>query len=180
MISMQELIKDKVFREYMRRVPRLGVHKSDPWVVYIQKEAEGPWARKTMPEYSEAFRLFSRYLKAGVHDAAIQCRPSAFRPPHRVVNVTRGGKPVMVKINGQEIQKTASVPWRPKLGIGDPHHTWCGYCRRPTVFKWFTKHHALDKSMVAGVFDTTVLRCTICGVSESFLRTIPESFLRTV
>lgn len=133
-----------------------------------------------MGSYPDAFRLLTKFLKAGVHDAAIQCRPSAFRPPMRVVKVTKNRKPVMVTIRGEQVQKTALTPWRPKLGMTDEPHVWCGYCRRPTVFRWFMKHHALDRSTVAGVFDQSVRRCTICGVSESFLRSIPDSFLRTV
>jgi RNase P subunit RPR2 len=42
----------------------------------------------------------------------------------------------------------------------DEEHHWCKYCRRPTVFKYYTSHKRL------GTVDPWVRRCCICGASE--------------
>lgn len=175
MITLSELIDDPTYRKFMHRLPNLGPHTQPPWRLYVQREMDGPWGKKDFEEYEEALNTLKRFLDRGVHNATIQCRPTGFKPPRKIVRVTRDGRPVMIKRGGKEIPKTQLIPWRPKVSTDQASHTWCPYCRRPTIFRWFTKHHALPPE-----FDPSVQRCTICGVSEVFVRTTPDSFLRGV
>lgn len=81
----------------------------------------------------------------------------------------------MVQTASGPQQKTAIVAWKPRLDGMEEEHIWCTYCRRPTVFRWFTAHHTLRNSPVAGTTDPTDRRCTICGVREDFIRSTQGS-----
>lgn len=160
---MSELVKDPVYRRFLQTKPELPpVARSmkrmttPPWVVYIQKKADGPWGKKEFWKYGEAFKFMAKALNLGVHDAALNCKRVGFDPPSRFVRIK--GK-FVVGSDGQRRQATKAVPWKPKLDVGDAEHHWCKYCRRPTVFKWLSKHKRL------GAVDSTIPRCTICGAS---------------
>lgn len=179
MITLPELLTDKRYREYFSTVPKQGPATAN-WRILVQRRADGPWARKDYERYADAFRRIAKELKAGtLHDGTIQSRGIAYAPPERIVRVTRAGRPVMVKTsNGSLVQKTSIVVWRPKLHGDDEEHHWCTYCRRPTVFKWFSNHHSYRNSPVAGCVDISDRRCTICGAREEFIRTTLGSAAR--
>lgn len=182
MITLPELLKDPKYRAFFLQVPKTLVPPpgQKPWRLYIQREADGPWAKKDFEKYADAFRKLAAELKRGaVHDGAIQSRGIAYAPPERVAKVTKGGRPVwarngqnqiMVDRDGNRIQRTVVVVWRPKLEPQDEPHTWCTYCRRPTVFRWFTNHHSIRGTELAGLVDPSKQRCTICGATEEFVR----------
>lgn len=132
-----------------------------PWRLYVQRETDGPWARKDFETYRDTFRRLKAEMFEGIHDATIQSKGHAFDPPYRIVKVVRNGQPVLVK----GIQETRVMVWKPTLPEGETPHRWCPYCRRPTIFSWFSNHHAFPKNGVVK-FDPTLLRCTICGVSD--------------
>lgn len=166
MITMSELIEDKVYRRFLETKPvippiarskRLQI--SPPWTVYVQREADGSWGKKDFWKYSEAFNFMRKALRLGVHDAAINCKRVAFRPPNRFARIR--GK-YIVGSDGIRRQATKAVPWQPRLGPGQPDHTWCPYCRRPTVFKYYRRHKAIKLAFI----DSSVRRCCICGCSE--------------
>lgn len=174
MITLPELLKDSRYRSFFSTVPKQGP-SSHNWRIYVQRRADGPWAKKDFSDYREAFRRIAKELKEGrLHDGTIQSRGIAYAPPERIVRVTKAGRPVMVGA----IQKTAVVVWRPKLEAHDEEHVWCTYCRRPTVFRWFANHHSLRNSPVAGCIDPTDRRCTICGGREEFIRRTLKSAAR--
>lgn len=160
---MSELVKDSTYKRFLQTKPPLPspVRRprpdiSPPWVVYVQRKPGGKWGKREFWKYSEAFKFLRRALKASVHDAALNCKRVGFPPPNRFVRIR--GKYV-VGSDGVRRQQTKSVTWKPKLDVGDPEHHWCMYCRRPTVFKWYQRHHRL------GVVDPNVPRCCICGAS---------------
>jgi hypothetical protein len=163
---MSELVKDPAYRKYLQTKPKLPAvaksraHRSPPWVVYVQRRADGPWGKKEFWKYSEAFKFLAKALKLGVHDAAINCKRIGFEPPSRFVRIK--GK-FVTGSDGERRQATKVVPWKPRLLPEDPDHEWCMYCRRPTIFNYYRRHKALK-----GVeyLDTTVRRCCICGASE--------------
>lgn len=171
MITLPELLEDKQYRKFFSTVPKNGATRIN-WRIYIQRETEGRWLRKDFEKYPDAFRRLAKELKEGrLHDGTIQSRGIAYAPPQRIVKLTRGGRPAMVKgPGGKLVQRTALVVWKPKLGPHDESHTWCPYCRRPVVFKWFANHHALRNSPVAGCIDIGDRRCVICGGREEFIR----------
>lgn len=133
-----------------------------PWRVYIQREADGGWAKKDLPTYREAFELFKRY-RPTIHDAAINSRSVAFAPPHRLVRIKGKYREVVRKGKKQTVQVTKLVVWKPKLPPEEGPHLWCTYCRRPTVFRYFSIHHAFGKTMP---ISQEHLRCSICGIRE--------------
>jgi hypothetical protein len=162
LITLQDLLADKQFREYFTTKPIMPgpVHQDAmPWRVYVQRQLDGGWAKKEFHTYIEAFRFLKPRLK-GVHDAAIQSKGIAWSPPHKVVRITRGGKPVKDD-KGKPVLRR--IVWQPSLPPGEEPHTWCTYCRRPTVFRWYSRHHAFPRGYE---FTTPYQRCTICGASE--------------
>ncbi|MGX9924139.1 hypothetical protein ACWIG4_30295 [Streptomyces sp. NPDC002248] len=172
MIRLPELLKDKVYKEFFCTVPKQGPAPMN-WRIYVQREPNGPLRRKDFASYREAFARIAAEKKAGrLYDGTIQSRSTAYSPPQRVVKIKREGRPVMVKTSsGLLVQKTSLIDWKPKLPSDEEEHSWCTYCRRPTVFRWFTSHHSLRRSPVAGCVDPTDRRCTFCGATEGFIRT---------
>lgn len=129
-----------------------------PWVVYVQRTADGPWGKKEFWKYSEAFNFLKIAInKHKVHDAALNCKRFPFAPPMRFARIR--GKYV-VGSDGVKRQATKAIPWAPKYEPGDPDHKWCMYCRRPTIFRFYSKHKRL------GAVTDDVRRCCICGASE--------------
>lgn len=166
MIPMSELIKDPTYRKFLETQPKTPkisrnqtMQKSPPWVVYVQREADGPWAKKECWKYSEAFKVFRHWLKKGAHDATINNKRYPTPPPSRLVKIK--GK-FVTGSDGKRRQATTYVTWRlpAAMSLDQPTHHWCLYCRRPTVFKYFSKHKRM------GNVDSSVRRCCICGSSE--------------
>jgi hypothetical protein len=173
LITLPELLKDKEYRKFFTTVPKSLVPApgKKPWRLLVQRKAGGPWARKDFEKYADAFRALVPYLsERRCYDAAIVSRGIAYSPPERIVKVTKGGKSVRIKDGqGNLVQKTAIVHWRPKLPVTEEAHRWCTYCRRPTVFRWFKTHHAFRNTSLEGIFDPSAKRCTICGAREEFV-----------
>lgn len=163
MIPMSELVGDAVYRRYLETEPDLPevsqnkAHASPPWVVYVQREVNGPWGKREFWKYKKALKFFDRALHLGVHDAALNCKRIGFDPPFRMVRIR--GKYV-VGSDRVKRQATKRVLWQPKLEPGDGEHHWCRYCRRPTQFKFYLKHKRL------GAVDPNLPRCCICGASS--------------
>lgn len=160
MLTIHELLEDRQYKEFFLKQPQMPAlyrqQQMTPWRVYIQRELDGPWAKKDLPSYTEAFKLFKRY-KPDIHDAAICSRAIAFAPPHRLVRI----KGKYVEHRGKKVQVTKLVVWKPKLPSEESPHNWCTYCRRPTVFRYFSRHHAFGREMTIAQEE---LRCTICGI----------------
>lgn len=161
MITIHELLEDKTYKAFFLSKPLMptvyAARGKLPWRLYVQLEADGRWSKKDLPSYSEAFKLFKKY-RDDAHDAAIVSRPVAFAPPNRLVRV-RGQ--YLIGSDGVKRQVIKPVVWKPKLPGDEVIHEWCCYCRRPTIFRWFSRHHAFPKGET---FDIGARRCTICGV----------------
>lgn len=186
MISLPELLEDKKYREFFLKVPKTvkPAEGQLPWRVYIQREPGGSWAKKEHASYVDAFKTIRLYLKRNrLHDGAIQSRGIAYGPPERIVKITKGGRPLYHERNGKRVLGTDGKPiqvtetrlWRPRIEASEESHTWCSYCRRPTVFRWFLNHHALKASGLQDIIDKSDRRCSICGVREEFNRTISKT-----
>lgn len=171
MITLPELLEDKRYRAFFSKVPKSGATPIN-WRILVQRKTDGPWAKKDYAKYSDAFRRIAKELKEGrLHDGTIQSRGIAYAPPERIVRLTKGGRPIRIRNSrGELVDKTAVVLWKPRLHSDEEEHTWCTYCRRPVVFRWFATHHALRNSPVEGCIDPTERRCLICGGREQFIR----------
>lgn len=169
MIQMSELVKDPTYKRFLQTKPKLPpiannkhLQNRPPWVVYVQVKVDGPWGKKEFWKYTKAFDFLKRCLKANVHDATINNRRVPTDPPMRLVRIK--GRYV-VGSDGVRRQATTPMPWKPRLSGDDVGHQWCPYCRRPTVFKFYSKHKALKEYC-----DPSVRRCCICGASERITR----------
>jgi hypothetical protein len=182
LITLPELLDDPKYKAFFLKVPKTlkPLPGQKPWRVFIQQRTDGPWAKKEYERYADAFATIRKYLKDGrLHDGAIQSRGIAFGPPERTVKVVKNGRPVyhlragkkVLGSDGLPIQVTRTILWRPKLEASEETHTWCTYCRRPTVFRWFLSHHAVKASGLHGMVDVSDRRCTICGAREDYVRT---------
>lgn len=129
-----------------------------PWRVYAQKEVGGRWRKRDFKRYKDAFEFLKPRLKT-YHDISITSKRLRFPPPGRVVKIRRHGEPLMQKTKHGSVQVTRLVRVTPP-----PGHSWCIYCRRFTVFIWFTSHHAFTGSSLDHSIPTR--RCCVCGIRE--------------
>lgn len=146
-LSIKELLQDPAFKAWMQRPPKLKPTpaRTPPWILYVRVRVDGKtgWRKAEFETYPKAFNGLVKYLREGdLVDAAIHSKRQWFKPP-----VVRS--------------KSGFTHYWPT----PPGHRWCGYCRRPTVFKCFSKHHAMK-----GVFATYEPRCSICGLREAAVK----------
>lgn len=161
-ITMKELLADPVFRKWMTKKPS-PVASKVRWRLYVQREEGGPWAKKDVDSYSQGYRHLATNFKRW-HDASLTCLSTETLPP-----IVR--KPAMVKIKDPQTGKIKQVKGYKRVYhslVRTTGHRWCGYCRRPTVFRKFSKHHALPTKLVGQLSWET--RCTICGIREVSIR----------
>lgn len=149
-VRMQALLEDPLYKQWVMRAP-IGWDAKDsafdsvrPWRVYVQRAEWGKWGVKDFKSYNKALKFLLRALELGVWDATISHKVHQFPPPR--LRPKAGGR---------------TVPWE---GIPDGHR-WCTFCRRPTIFRYFTRHHALPMSIIP-----YVIRCSICGASGRFVK----------
>ncbi|MCA1807230.1 MAG: hypothetical protein LC687_05205 [Actinobacteria bacterium] len=170
MIALSELLKDPVYKEYFLAVPKFRTKalRKPKFRVYVQLKGETVWRGKDAETYPEAFQIIKKYLKAGtLHDGAICCKSHASNPPMRNVRLKGQYK---LDSKGKKVQVTKRVVWQAKLDGNDPdYQRWCPYCRRPTAFKYFVKHHALNYLGDGMSIDPELRRCVICGSSERLI-----------
>lgn len=175
---MSELIKVPTYRKFLETkpiTPRVSRDpnraSSPPWRVYVQREVDGKWGYKDFWKYSQAFKFFRAWLKKGAHDATINNKRVGFDPPQQLARIK--GKYV-VGSDGQRRQATKYVTWKLPISLqmDQPEHHWCKYCRRPTVFKIYSKHPRL------GEVDPGLPRCCICGASARIALTPSDKMFR--
>jgi hypothetical protein len=167
MITMSELLADTTYREYLLTIPKIPKPLRDPslsdkapWVIFVQKNQGGPWGKKSFWKYSEAFAFFKKCLELKVYDLAFNCRKTDFGPPTKVVRIK--GR-YHTNSNGKRVQVTREVKWHWALPESEMDHFWCRYCRRPTEFKYYSRHKNFPADFL---IDRNVMRCCICGASE--------------
>jgi len=168
LLTLEDLLEDPKYKEFFCKVPKLlnPSQKTKPWRVFIQLKKDRKWRKKDFYSYTSAFKFLRKLIQAGVvQDATIHCLRQSYSPPTRVVRVK--GK-FLIGSDGKRRQVTRIIKWEPQLDVNDPNdYTWCPYCRRPTVFKYYAKHHAIDLKGLP--IDQSVARCHICGVSTRML-----------
>lgn len=178
MMTMRELLADKVYRAYLAETPITPEIASHPsmspqWVVYVQKTANGRWQRKSFRKYKKAHKFLWTIIERGWNDAAIHNRRITFHPPSRIVRIK--GK-FFVDAKGERRQVTKQATWKPKLPVGeDEEHFWCMACRRPTVWGHYSRHPAIKGYEQ---LDYSVRRCRICGGSERINMMYPDRRVR--
>lgn len=148
---MRQLLEDPIYRAWIRKIPtaRFFYPSGKPWRLWVQRETGGGWAMQDFKSYAKAFNHMNRLLKQGVHDAALGCKGEEFKPP--VVKDKKVNK------------RRYHIPAFPGQNAG---HRWCGYCRRPTIFAYFKRHHALPGRDITN-YDR---RCAVCGHREKTMK----------
>lgn len=150
------LLKDPIYRKWFAKVPYLpkSARGGQPWYLYLQRGQDGRWSRAGLTTYAAAYKWVVNH-HGEVHDFAIVSKRKSYLPP-----IYRP----KVEINGKMEPARKKVYWTNYPS----NHNWCPYCRRPTIFREFTKHHAINpvhKSM--GLFSMgPQIRCTICGIRQ--------------
>lgn len=135
-LPLSHFLKDKQFKKFFSKQPTLSVNQSNgkrPWRIYVQSTEDSSWKKGDVPTYKVAFTHAKKLLSKGVYDLTICSRSRAYWPP-----IIRG-------------QVWANYPTT---------HLWCPFCRRPTIFWHFRKHHALPNPLIDLSIDP---RCQICG-----------------
>ena len=164
MISLLELLEDKEYRQFFQKIPKLPsaayLPSTPPWRVLIRVQG-GSWKSSYEKTYAEAFETL-KYYKPLMIDGAIISRRVQFPVFQKIVRI----KNSYVIVNGERRQVTKPVNWKPKLDPYESAHYWCPYCRRPTVFGYYRKHHAIPQNFAGVGIDPFVLRCSICAASE--------------
>lgn len=176
MIPIGELLSDKVFRRFFSTPPPMYPHQAsrpDGWRLWMKTTPDSPWRRKDVQHYDAGVRHILRRLEEGaVHDAVLQCRGVSYKPPIRriIVKSPATRQPVMVADpkTGELKPKILQKVWEPNAQLIQEYgpHAWCYYCRRPTVFAYFAKHHAFTGTALEPYYDGSVRRCCVCGISH--------------
>lgn len=142
-ITIRELLKDPLYKKWFSTVPKLPPDSAHtpPWRIYVQAEEGGSWARTETGGYVKAYRYVAKHIR-DYHDICIQSKRHEFRPP--VVKDKSTGK---------------RHYWPCPVG-----HRWCPYCRRPTVFTYFSRHHLFSGRNGFSTGTSGYKRCVICGI----------------
>jgi hypothetical protein len=143
-VTLRQLLSDPVYRAWFKTEPVGGFPKHCKFRVFAQVEKGGRWAKKDFGDFKSAYNFVARNLNRW-HDAALVSRTHECRPP-------------VVRVNGKRAYYAAVLTLE--------GHRWCPYCRRPTVFGFFSRHHAF------GHFKPLPfkLRCGVCGISETAIK----------
>lgn len=148
--TLKELLEDPLYAQWFNTQPRqswaLTKNDSTPWRVWVQFKQGGKWYKREFRTWKKAHKFLARNLH-DFYDAALNHRVHQSRPPV----VRDPNKPNKRKYYGPMVKI---------LG-----HRWCGYCRRPTVFAYFGRHHAFSGKN-RSYCDPGIERCSICGASE--------------
>lgn len=166
MITLRELLDDPIYKAYFTKIPKIPSHiQGLPWKLMILKPQETQWRTKRFATYPEAFKALKKVLPVAA-DATINCPPLDWQPPIRLARV-KGKVHETGRLKGQPIMR--AVVWKPQISGDLAAHHWCPYCRRPTVFQYYSIHPAMTKQRIGAIgaaVDPTFLRCGICGASE--------------
>lgn len=164
-LDIRKLIQDPVYRTFLGTAPILPhvLPDSRPWYFYLKQEwavhgdpahpqavtgTKIGWKRKACGTYHQAYGLLREHYKAA-HDTVITCRVMPVGPPLD----ERRGKPWNWHKSPELARYDFSIDYK-----------WCGYCRRPTRFRFFSRHHAV----IDAINDEK--RCEVCGVRERMVR----------
>lgn len=167
MILLPELLEDKTYAKFFKKQPSLPIvaRRIPPYRLWVQLEPQGRWKKKDIGSYQSGVKWFFINIDR-IHDGALAIMSTQTPPPNRLVKVKRNGV-LLTKVGSDGVERAVvkEAPWRLHLPEGERKHLWCPYCRRPTVFTWFSKHHNMPI-----VLQPEYSRCTICGLREEHLR----------
>ena len=163
MIILAELLEDKNYRKFFEKQPHIPniSRTAPPYRLWVQRRAHGPWLKKDISSYHSGIKWLIDRLDE-IHDGALAIKGLQSPPPNKLVKVKRNGV-LLTKIGSDGVERPVvkEVPWHFYTPIDERKHVWCPYCRRPTIFTWFSKHHNMPN-----ILQPEYSRCTICGCRE--------------
>lgn len=144
--TFRELMDDPIFRQWTTTKPKAPEYAN--WRVYAQRIEDGPWAKRDFKSWKKALKFQLKGYKRW-HDCALISRNWESKPP------------IVARKEGKRRVRR----WYQTLLRVEGHH-WCGFCRRPTVFRCFSKHHAFQGRPPLPY----VVRCSVCGISQDHIK----------
>lgn len=164
MITLPELLEDKNYRRFFEKPPVIpNVQRTaPPYRLWVRRD--GKWFKRDISSYRSGRDWILDRLDV-IDDGALAIKGTMSPPPTRLVKVKRGGV-LLTKVGSDGVERPVvrEAPWVVHLPADEVKHLWCPYCRRPTVFTWFSKHHNQPK-----VLQPEFERCTICGIRAEHL-----------
>lgn len=133
--TIRELLKDPVMKSVILKTPRLpGGSRPAEPFRVWGIRHDSKWAGKNHPDYASAFAMVKKML----------------------------GQP---EVYQDAVIICRPVGFRPPQSLHMPAGTsWCGHCRRPTVYRRTRSHAAMKKWPV--ISDDDVKRCYYCAGRE--------------
>lgn len=146
--TLAELLEDEIYARYFRRNPRVPDNplSRSPWQIIARRHPDAPgatWGRQLMPTYADAHRRARTMLGDRQWEDVAICSRAIF--------------------------------FKPPVGFtwSTGRYSWCGRCRRPTLFREMKSHPILNLSLDAAlrhaimVSKETPERCYYCGVKQT-------------
>jgi hypothetical protein len=144
-VTLHELVKDPVYRQWLKTPPVGGFPQYTKFRVYVQRERDGRWAKRDFYDFKTAYNFLAKHLREW-YDATLVTTNYASRPPVVRVNNKRAYYAPMLTMEG---------------------HQWCPHCRRPSVFDFFATHHAFTGHFKPLPFKR---RCGVCGIADTAIK----------
>lgn len=158
-----DLLDDPAYRAYVRAIPEphFALTYGCPWKIWLRTD-DDRWKTGEFGTYVQAFNTMVRAAKRDdTADVILVSKRLFYAPPgvwtpYKAKIPARGNTPARIEIR-ERYEHT--FHW-------DAGLSWCGRCRRPTVFKkLYPDHHAIRSFPV--VSPDPVPRCMFCGISEA-------------
>lgn len=155
--TLDELLEDRTYRLYFRDVKEPALRNGYfPWMVMAEKPT-GKFARGLRATFPEAAALYDEIMDSGnFRDASIVSRGMVYPWPHETVYDGRDKLYV------------------PKFDWADDQTSWCGRCRRTTVYRMCADGHPAI-NMLGVPIQPNVRRCHFCGLQKGFNNTWTRS-----
>lgn len=163
LISIHELLRDRQYRECFLKPPTLPPHygpDNKPWKLIVLKQGEHAWRSKRFGTYQEAFAGLKTMLPS-IINGAINCPALDFMPPTKNYKV----KGKFVGAGTRRKPLIVTKVWKPQLTDDMADHDWCGYCRRPSIFRSAILARPSRAGNYTAVAGEPEQRCIICGAS---------------
>lgn len=168
-ITLKRLLKDPIYRKWFSTKPAQGAQGR--WRVWFKETPTSPWEEKEFPSWKKGFKFVQANIN-NFYDMALANPSHAYSPPVVIWKRTKNPKTeIITKHRRHYVPPVAEDADRM---IDNHKHAWCPYCRRPTIFTYFRRHHSYYTrvNFLGKPYDTNSQEriCLICGVRLVFIK----------